>query len=575
MTNKEKGEARANEIDRLIIEALSSGRSFRVEAGAGSGKTYSLMKVIDWLEQEKRKELIKKGQKVACLTYTNVAVDEIKSRLKSDGFIKPSTIHNFAWNCISRFQPELILQADKMDINVEKTRKVPSKQIKKVLYDLGVRYFENGELHIHHDDVIKLFVALLDNAKFRKLLSNQYSIILIDEYQDSFKSIMDQFLKYFIESKSDIQIGLFGDAWQTIYSDLGACGDVFSQNIEVISKGANFRSEEIIVNALNRIRPELQQISAIDEHDGEIIVITTNDYTGERQKGYYNGELPNDILFTYIEKVRDKLSLLGWSGECKTLMLTHKMLAKQQHYYNLFEFLGDHLREADDEHFLFFMKKVEPVFDALQKKNAKSLIDALGVESRPIQSPGHKTLWNALGNKLKTARKGSIYDVLKVLENSKIFGLPPKIAESLEMFDSCTDDKSSITLHGKPINQFYSIMYSEVLNAIDFKKEGADYSTNHGVKGEGYENVILVIGRGWNNYKFDEFLPMNTSEISNETLSKSYIRNRNLFYVCCSRAKKRLALFITVPVNDSFMEYLENVFSRENIISYGDFMNLN
>ena len=43
----------ANKVDDDIISVLASGRSFRVEAGAGSGKTYSLLKVIDWLEKNK------------------------------------------------------------------------------------------------------------------------------------------------------------------------------------------------------------------------------------------------------------------------------------------------------------------------------------------------------------------------------------------------------------------------------------------------------------------------------------------------------------------------------------------
>ena len=34
--------AEADKIDAQIIETLKSGHSFRVEAGAGSGKTYSL-----------------------------------------------------------------------------------------------------------------------------------------------------------------------------------------------------------------------------------------------------------------------------------------------------------------------------------------------------------------------------------------------------------------------------------------------------------------------------------------------------------------------------------------------------
>ena len=34
----------ADKVDELIISTLQQGRSFRVEAGAGSGKTYSLNK---------------------------------------------------------------------------------------------------------------------------------------------------------------------------------------------------------------------------------------------------------------------------------------------------------------------------------------------------------------------------------------------------------------------------------------------------------------------------------------------------------------------------------------------------
>ena len=68
---------------------------------------------------------------------------------------------------------------------------------------------------------------------------------------------MDQIIKYFVESESSIQFGLFGDAWQTIYDENGACGEVFSDKLKVIRKESNFRSEEIIVNVLNKIRPEL------------------------------------------------------------------------------------------------------------------------------------------------------------------------------------------------------------------------------------------------------------------------------------------------------------------------------
>ena len=577
MTNRERAEARANELDKHIIDTLSSGKSFRVEAGAGSGKTHSLMKVVNWLELEKSKELKKNGQRVACITFTNVAVDEIKSRLKSENFIQPCTIHGFAWDCISVFQSFLINSVGELELlpdNEEKTGKIPMEKVKSVSYDLGVRFVEDGELHLHHDDVIRLFVKFLDNSKFRMILSKKYPIILIDEYQDSFRSIMDQFLKYFIELETRPQIGLFGDAWQTIYGENGACGGVISEKLVVINKDSNFRSEEIIVDVLNRIRPDLPQVTALDDHDGRVIVITTNDYQGARQKKYYNGELPNEVLYPYIDNVRNKLAELGWTGECKTLMLTHKMLAKQQHYENLLDFLGDHLRDGDDEHFLFFMNKVEPVYEALKRNDVKGLFAALGLERRPIQSVEHKRQWKTLGKTLEEARQKTIYHVLKVLAENRLFGLPPKVAEKLTEFDKWSEGKEPITLHRKPISIFYGIKYEEVINAINFQKPETEFSTDHGVKGEGYENIILIMGRGWNNYKFDELLPVSPTQINDEKKLKAYIRNRNLFYVCCSRAKKRLALFITVPVEGTFMTYLEYVFGTENIMTYSDFLRL-
>nr|MCR5732062.1 hypothetical protein [Sphaerochaetaceae bacterium] len=186
----------------------------------------------------------------------------------------------------------------------------------------------------------------------------------------------------------------------------------------------------------------------------------------------------------------------------------------------------------------------------------------------------HKRQWRKLEEDLEMARKGTIYKVLKVLEDNRLFGLPPKLIEKLEAFDRWSIGEELITLHGKQISDFYGISYEEVVNAISFQKPETEYSTDHGVKGEEYENVIFIMGRGWNSYKFDEMLPLNPKLIKDEKQLKSYIRNRNLFYVCCSRAKKRLALFITVPVEGAFMKYLENVFGAENIMTYGDFMRI-
>ena len=74
------------------------------------------------------------------------------------------------------------------------------------------------------------------------------------------------------------------------------------------------------------------------------------------------------------------------------------------------------------------------------------------------------------------------------------------------------------------LKQFYEIKYGEVINAINFFKPDAVYSTDHGVKGEEYENVLFVMGRGWNLCKFEDSLYKDEKSLQGKELA-TYIRN--------------------------------------------------
>ena len=208
-TLNKKIKREADAIDNRIIEVLKTGNSFIVEAGAGSGKTYSLLKVIDWLEYNKCDEYRNKKKNIACITFTNAAVNVILERLSPDSSIVPSTIHSFAWKSISSYQQNIIQYIEELNLLPQDCT---IDQVKSVEYSLGTKYIEKGVLYLFHNDVIKLFAKFLDNKKFRRLLSLKYPIILIDEYQDSFKIITDKFIEHFVEGSNSIQFGFFGDS---------------------------------------------------------------------------------------------------------------------------------------------------------------------------------------------------------------------------------------------------------------------------------------------------------------------------------------------------------------------------
>ena len=568
-SNYQIAKEEADKVDELIISTLQQGRSFRVEAGAGSGKTYSLNRVIEWVQANKWNEYKRKNQNVICITYTNAAVDVIAERLTSNSFILPSTIHSFAWGAIKQYQSAL------MDM-IAKDEKLWAKEsdfsgVTSIQYDRGYRYVSKGTHYLFHDDVIKLFAAMLDNAKFRRVFSDKYPLILIDEYQDSFQSIINRFIDYFISKGTGPQFGFFGDAWQTIYQSNNACGLINHDNLVVIPKGSNFRSAPRIVELLNNIRPELPQQSAVDEFDGEVIVVTCEDYTGERRVDRnFKEDLPADELRRRINAITAHIKASVPEEETiKTLMITHKVLAAQQGYEKLLDILQDGLRDKDDPFLLFFMETVEPVYKALQTSDMQLLFDTLK-KRYPVTKKSEKLCWKALEQELAKVREKRAADVLKTVIESDLIPIPPQVEGYYQLY--CTTPEL-IYPNGVPIREFLELEYAQFLAAIDFLYPEAEFSTEHGVKGEEYDNIIFVISKGWNQYQFETYAPMiNGSVPIPRGKEASFERNRNLFYVCCSRPKKRLVFFVSVPMTTAFHSFLSGLVGEENILTYGEYL---
>lgn len=505
-----------------------------------------------------------------CITYTNAAVDVIAERLSQDSFILPSTIHSFAWSAIKQYQSTLMSIIDN-DESLTTTETDFSKVLE-IRYTLGHRYVSQGVHYLHHNDVLKLFCTLLDNAKFRRVFSDNYPLILIDEYQDSYKPIITRFVNFFIAEGIGPQFGFFGDAWQTIYQSNNACGAIEHSNLVEIKKGSNFRSAPRIVNLLNEIRPDLPQQSAIDNFEGEVVVVTCDDFSGARRSDRtFKDDLPAEELKSRLYQLSECIKKNVPKDEnIKILMITHKVLATQQGYEQLLAIIDDGLRDKQDPFLLFFMNTVEPIYEALSTSNMQLLFDTLGIRRYPITKKSEKMKWKEFEARLKKARDGKAIDVINTIVETKLVPVPSLVDGYYHLYFDAPD-----TIYGldATIRDVLDLDYSQFRAAIEFLYPEAEFSTEHGVKGEEYDNVVFVISKGWNQYQFETYAPMITGRtpIPNGKQT-SYERNRNLFYVCCSRPRKRLFFFVSVPIDASFRVFLDDLVGAENIYTYGQYL---
>jgi len=91
-----------------IKKCIDENKSFCFNAGAGSGKTYSLVQTVDYILMKYGNELKKSNQKIKVITYTNAAANEVKERIGNTAILNVSTIHTWMWELINKFQTDLV-----------------------------------------------------------------------------------------------------------------------------------------------------------------------------------------------------------------------------------------------------------------------------------------------------------------------------------------------------------------------------------------------------------------------------------------------------------------------------------
>lgn len=562
-----------------VRHCIEQGQCFRLEAGAGAGKTYSLIESIKYLISVRANEFAVAGKQVACITYTNVAKDEIKTRTDNHSMIFADTIHAFSWSVLQNYQDKL---RELIPTLGEKWQKRISESVgiqrQTVKYDLGFASIKGNEISLHHDDVVALMARMLEFPKFQKLLKSKFPFIFIDEYQDTDAELTASIVHNLIDNDSGVVIGFFGDHWQKIYGSK-ACGLIVSPagKITEIGKRANFRSDKNIVECLNRMRPELPQAESDPNSQGTIKIYHSNGWQGIRQTGgHWKDDLPEAESRVFIQQTKSLMAQHGWDmslSKTKILFLTNNLIATEQNFKNLadcFEYPEDYLKK-NDKYIEFFVDVVETTAFAFQHRKYGELLQIKKKNRSYLTSQMDKTKWIAnLADLMQRRANASIGDVLDLLMTTNTPRVPAKVSDSENRYKilsatppvELTADELSFV---EKIGKLRAVKYSEVSNLAEYINDKTPFSTKHGVKGAQFDNVLVVCGRGWNHYNWDQMLAWIHDGVP-AGKQETFERSRNLFYVSCSRAKHNLTLLFTQKLSESSLSVLEQVFGKNNVL---------
>lgn len=580
--------------DKQIRNCLDSNLSFSMVAGAGSGKTTSLVSALDYIRDVHGNELRRDGKRIACITFTNRAVDVISSRLGWDDICLVSTLHSFLWGEIKRFSreikqclvdqliPSLIEQQREKDNGGNSQRVIAVREkiasltedmealgsVTQFSYDKTSVFSSYPEGKLSHDDVVAISGFLISgNELLRKIIGQKFPFIFVDEAQDTFNEIVDA-LNVLCEVEGLPIVGYFGDPMQQIYDK--RVGDFHGpKGATLITKEENFRCSPEVIALLNGFRKDVTQYPAGDNANvkGSVELILVQAESPEAPRNRYSDEQLDRVASKYDSF----LDIWGWREQknVKLLFLVRQMIARRLGFVGLHKlFTGEYAssRAKEDyesgDHTLLkpFVKVIWPLVQRHQNGDFRSVMNILR-EFSPAFNPDGENSHKPLKEMLSLAEglvselaglwgKANLGDILRYVRNNQLCGFSERLLEEVSR-EPITEEYSK-ELHSTEKGRwladcFFAMGTSEIAKYFDFISDNTPFSTQHGVKGEEYTNVVVLfddVEASWHNYSFTKTLTPGTSGDGREA---QVDRTRKIAYVCFSRAEVNLKIIFFTP----------------------------
>ena len=587
-------------VDDQISECLSltNPTSFFLFAGAGSGKTRSLIRALDKVKGQYGHQLKLNGQKVGVITYTNAACDEISRRLEFDAAFHVSTIHSFAWSLITGFTKDIknwlesslrneIQELEQKQAkgrpgqtSMDRARKIESKtkrlatlrEVKKFTYNPNGDNLEQDSLS--HSEVIKICSDFLtQKTTMQKLLVTKFPFLLVDESQDTNKHLMDALFEVQQRNQDCFALGLLGDMMQRIYSDgKNKLGQGLPSSWATPAKKMNHRSASRIVELINKIRANVdgqEQTPRNDRGEGLVRLFILPNTTAKKMEA--------EIVVR--EAMANATNDPGWHGarqDVKTLILEHHMAARRMGFEQMFEplYKADKLKtgllDGTMPELRLFAKLVLPLVSALKKEDKyavaaiireksplvdKKILKGIS-EDQTIQIKKAREAVNELYSLWENNNDPSFLEVLQSVAQNGLFDIPNRLVPIIQRSSAehkaarVEDSEEDKDIKLNALSAFLSTSFSQIQPYSDYINQSSPFDTHQGVKGREFPRVMVIIddteARGFM-FKYDKLFgvaPLTATDIKNEQEGNdtAQLRARRLFYVTCSRAEESLAI---------------------------------
>ena len=559
-------------------------KSFFMFAGAGSGKTRSLINALSFLDKKMGAKLSVYSKQIAVITYTNAACDEISKRLQYKPIFAVSTIHSFLWELIKNYQPDIkawIIESLKRDIAelnekqakgrggaaaIKRAEEIKKKtaRISKIDTIKKFSYNPNGDNvgydSLNHSEVVKMgseFIAT--EGTMQEILIGKYPILLIDESQDTKKELVDALLIVYEKYKDRFVIGMFGDTMQRIYMDgKDNLADCIPNEWEKPEKVMNHRSATRIVELANTIRKTIdkqQQQPRTDAETGTVRLFIADSSANKE-------EVEHQAAKVMSEKTNDK----AWLDvtQYKSLILEHHMAASRFGFLELYSPLNEidsfstSLRNGSISEISLLANVISPLIKAYQSGNdfevskiVRHSSPLLGkkafLENSTDQSKLLESAEKSVEELLLLWKDGSIptcVDILKVIKKTNLFPLNDRVDDILS--GPTADEDKKITA----LREALSVPFDKLERYSAYVTDNTQFATHQGVKGLEFPRVMVIMDDAESKgflFSYEKLFGAKAkteTDIKNEREGKDtgIIRTTRLFYVACTRAEKSLSV---------------------------------